>query len=401
MSRADQNLNWHIIGRGHSKFWSGFLQMKAILPAIAVLVCSAAAMTIGRSRLPLPIVSFNGDFDGLNFTPLSLQPPGAFPPGFMAPLGSVYSVINNVKIFYVGSPRAMYLLQKPADVPEEVRPFFNYYNTLARSGVYREVGCLGNALPVCANGVQYRNVCLAAKAGIRRVSYGNCGFVFRTTTTIRLKRIIRRPSVVAGRPGPLIIERPVPYVPQPTIINNYITAPTYEKIDAPTYSNVDNKSYSNTVAPTYTNVQAPAFSSKNSPSYTSTQAPSYTSTVSPNYSSVNAPYSFRASLPSYSTNSSPSYASLNAPTSTSVVAPTYSSSSKTDISNVAPNYVSAPAPAPIVQAAAPETNLVIIEPEVVYDAPDTYVVEVEPQLANVKYGAEIGGSVIGNFRGKR
>lgn len=266
-----------------------------------------------RIRLPVPFVVFNGDFSGVVFSPMKKVPEASFQPAYLAPLGDLYTTVKDTQIFYINRSQPNHFIQNIQDFPPEILPFFNNYNEISSRGIFRDFECASDVFPVCGGVTTYNNICLAAKAGLRKITFGKCGVILKLQDKKLLKRITSYPKTPSGQSAPIIIERPVKVLPDTFITNNYINAPTITNINAPSYTNTDGRTYTNVSAPSYSKIDAPSYSNTKSLTNTNIQAPSYSSTVAPSTTSIVSP--------SYSSNVIPSIKSMGIPSSISISAP--------------------------------------------------------------------------------
>ena len=281
--------------------------------SIILLLHDSLLMKNPRIRLPVPFVVFNGDFNGVVFSPMKKVPEAAFQLAYLAPLGDLYTTVKDTQIYYINRSQPNHFIQNIQDLPPEILPFFNNYNEISSRGIFRDFDCPSDFFPVCGGMTTYSNICSAAKAGLRKITFGKCGVILKIKDVKLLKKITSYAKTPSGQSPPIIIERPVKVSPDTYITNNYINAPTITNVNAPSYTNTDGRSYTNVSAPSYSKVDAPSYSSTKSLTNTNVQAPSYSSTIAPSSTSIVSP--------SYSSNVIPLSKSIKMPSSISISAP--------------------------------------------------------------------------------
>lgn len=255
-----------------------------------------------NSRLPVPLVSFTGDFLGMVLAPAEMVPESAFPGSFTGPLGQVFSTIENTRIYYIGNRPSLAKYNSMKELPGSLVPFFELYNRMSVEGIFSSQACPSVTLPVCGGGKTYLNICVAGQAGIRQSTFGQCNSIMRAERTQEVTPIVSSPPLPLPLPihrlpirPPLIFERPempmpipISMAPQPVINNNYYNLPTVTNINAPAYTNTDARTNTNIDATSYQNTRTPSYTSSSTLQNSYVSSPSYS--LPYGYTSVGSTY---------------------------------------------------------------------------------------------------------------
>lgn len=272
-----------------------FLSFKMFLTFALFFSCSKSISRnkIGSSpsntRLPVPLVSFTGDFLGMVLAPAEMVPESAFPGSFTGPLGQVYSTIGNTRIYYIGNKPSLTKYNSMKELPGSLVPFFDLYNRMSVEGIFSNQACPTVTLPICGGGKTYLNICVAGQAGIRQSTFGQCNSIMRAERIQEITPIVSSPPVPLPLPlrrlplrPPLIFERPempmtipISMAPQPVINNNYYNLPTVTNINAPAYTNTDARINTNIDATSYQNTRTPSYTSASTLQNSYVSSPSY------------------------------------------------------------------------------------------------------------------------------
>lgn len=359
------------------------------LASTGTIVTSAP---MGVVRLPLPIVAMNGDLDGFFFAPAEASSE-FFPENFMAEFGSPVAIVSGVRVWRVGSANAA-SLQALNGVPGNLSRFLVFYAGLG-NGILPGDKCAEEYLPVFARGIVYRNVCFAAQANIRRVSFGTDGFVYRLagpmiqavsgTTTVStmggpggvssISVVSTGPGLnglfnpaglggLAGLRGPGGVRGPGGFgnlggFGGPGGLGGFevLGNPNLNRVTRLVSGGRDGILRSQTIissgagravinssrsgvssSPSYININSNSYSSSTSPNYVNMNRPAYSANSAPSYSNLNAPNYSSTTSPNYSNTNAPLYSSTTAPAYTAANTPAYSTTT-------APAYNAAIGPA--------------------------------------------------------
>lgn len=329
---------------------------------LALCLCSAvSAVQISVVRLPMVAVGFTGDLNGVFLLPHDMTPSGSFAADFLAQFGAAGNRLGNIHLYSLASATNPGSLASKESLPANLAAFVAFYDRFAGAGISSDTECPLDYLPVSSSsGMNFRNVCLATRAGERVVTYGPAGFVYSLTGPAPSASALGINDVgfanfpfggamtgFEGFPGfkgfgvssPLrVASRTVAYGGSPSFGATVVNSSRNSSYHAPSYTNMNRNVYSNVVAPKYANLNTPKYENTYSPSYTDVKAPSYGNTIAPTYSSTSAPSYSSTMAPSYSQTNAPSYASTNAPSYASTNAPSFASASL-------PSYATTNAPA--------------------------------------------------------
>lgn len=389
----------------------------------------ATSTSLGVVRLPLPVVAMNGDLDGFFFAPGEASSE-LFPDSFMAEFGSPVAIVSGVRIWRVGSANAA-SLQALSGVPGNLSRFLAFYAGLG-NGILPGEKCAEEYLPVFAKGIVYRNVCFAAQANIRKVSFGTDGFVYRlagpviqavsgttTVSTMGGPGGVSSISVVSTGPGLNGLFNPAGLgalaglrgpggVRGPGAFGGYVAPGGFGVFGNPNLNRVtrlvsggrDGILRSQTIisggagravinssrggfssSPSYISINSNSYSSSTSPNYVNMNRPAYSSSSAPSYSNLNAP--------AYSSTAAPNYSNTNAPVYSSTTAPAYSTAN-------APAYSATTAPA-YNAANGPEYSSSVVPSYNTVSGP-SYNSAVLPGTSQINAGsiAQVGSSLPGS-----
>lgn len=113
-----------------------------------------------------------------------------YTPRFLARFGYKATQISKVRV-YTATASSPVLFTSVQDIPADIRPYFLFIDTYAFGSDYSRGVCSDDDLPVCSNGITFKNLCYVGLRGFSDAILGACE---ETTTELAQPETPQRAS---------------------------------------------------------------------------------------------------------------------------------------------------------------------------------------------------------------